>query len=170
MHAVDVVVQNAGGMTVQEAAASGLPVISYRCIPGHGLTNAAALHQADVARWARTGSELATLLTLDCRDAASGSADSADDVAPTRAEVTSRSEHHVQDPIQVILDLAIAARTGTTGAISAPAPVVPVGSPTARIPSQRTRRPKPSAFGQVRALEWPLPAVVADGEHAEHGK
>jgi UDP-N-acetylglucosamine:LPS N-acetylglucosamine transferase len=174
MNAVDVVVQNAGGMTVQEAAASGLPVISYRCIPGHGLTNAAALHQADVARWAQTSSELAALLlTLDCRDAANGSAD---EVAPARQAAASQSEQHAQDPIQMILDLAVAARTRTTGAISDPASL---RSRIARIPSQRTGRSKASAastastastFGQVQMLEWPLPAVMADGEHAEHSE
>ncbi|MFI6253508.1 glycosyltransferase, partial [Streptomyces sp. NPDC051016] len=40
MHACDVLVQNAGGLTSLEAFAAGLPVASYRCIPGHGQTNA----------------------------------------------------------------------------------------------------------------------------------
>jgi UDP-N-acetylglucosamine:LPS N-acetylglucosamine transferase len=62
MHAADVLVQNAGGMSVQEAVASGLPVVTYRSIPGHGLTNAAALDQAGVARWVRLHSELAAAL------------------------------------------------------------------------------------------------------------
>jgi UDP-N-acetylglucosamine:LPS N-acetylglucosamine transferase len=62
MHAADVLVQNAGGITVLEAVASGVPVVTYRSIPGHGLTNAAALDQAGVAPWARTHAELAPLL------------------------------------------------------------------------------------------------------------
>ncbi|WEO93884.1 glycosyltransferase [Streptomyces sp. FXJ1.172] len=53
MHAADVLVQNAGGLTSLEAFASGLPVASYRCIPGHGLTNAAALDEAGAAVWIR---------------------------------------------------------------------------------------------------------------------
>lgn len=51
MSAADVLVQNAGGLTSLEAFASGLPVASYRCIPGHGQTNAAALQEAGLATW-----------------------------------------------------------------------------------------------------------------------
>ncbi|WP_051939752.1 glycosyltransferase [Phaeacidiphilus oryzae] len=54
MHAADVLVQNAGGISVLEAVNSGLPVITYRSIPGHGLTNSAALDEAGVARWVRS--------------------------------------------------------------------------------------------------------------------
>jgi UDP-N-acetylglucosamine:LPS N-acetylglucosamine transferase len=53
MRACDVVVQNAGGLTSLEAFASGLPVASYRCIPGHGTSNAAALDEAGLAAWIR---------------------------------------------------------------------------------------------------------------------
>ena len=62
MHAADVLVQNAGGMTVLEAVNSGLPVVTYRSIPGHGLTNAAALDEAGVARWVRQPGDLAAAL------------------------------------------------------------------------------------------------------------
>jgi processive 1,2-diacylglycerol beta-glucosyltransferase len=51
--AIDVVVQNAGGMTSLEARAAGVPMITYRCIAGHGETNAAALDAAGVAPWVR---------------------------------------------------------------------------------------------------------------------
>jgi UDP-N-acetylglucosamine:LPS N-acetylglucosamine transferase len=51
--AVDVVVQNAGGMTSLEARAAGVPMITYRSVAGHGETNAAALHAAGVAPWVR---------------------------------------------------------------------------------------------------------------------
>ncbi|MEE3921714.1 hypothetical protein V2I01_36055 [Micromonospora sp. BRA006-A] len=36
MRAVDVMVENAGGLTCQEALAAGLPVVTYRPIAGHG--------------------------------------------------------------------------------------------------------------------------------------
>ncbi|MFL6055076.1 MAG: MGDG synthase family glycosyltransferase [Actinoallomurus sp.] len=58
MSACDVVVQNAGGLSSLEALASGLPVISYRCLPGHGRTNAAALQEAGWAPWVRRPDEL----------------------------------------------------------------------------------------------------------------
>ncbi|WP_328752703.1 UDP-N-acetylglucosamine--N-acetylglucosamine transferase [Streptomyces sp. NBC_00285] len=62
MHAADVLVQNAGGLTSLEACASGLPVASYRCIPGHGLTNAAALDEAGTAVWIREPADLKAVL------------------------------------------------------------------------------------------------------------
>ncbi|MFE9221887.1 glycosyltransferase [Streptomyces lavendulae] len=62
MWACDVMVQNAGGLTSLEAFASGLPVVSYRCIPGHGAANAAALDEAGVARWIRDAAGLPTAL------------------------------------------------------------------------------------------------------------
>ncbi len=75
MHAADVLIQNAGGMTVLEAVAAGLPVITYRSIPGHGLTNAAALDEAGVARWVRHQGELAAALEQAVRSAGNGSED-----------------------------------------------------------------------------------------------
>ncbi|MER5907423.1 glycosyltransferase [Streptomyces mirabilis] len=63
MHACDVLVQNAGGLTSLEALAGGLPVVSYRCIPGHGRTNAAALDEAGLAPWIREPDQLAPTLT-----------------------------------------------------------------------------------------------------------
>jgi UDP-N-acetylglucosamine:LPS N-acetylglucosamine transferase len=63
MHAADVLVQNAGGLSSLEAFASGLPVASYGCIPGHGRTNAAALDEAGLAVWIRTPEQLKPVLT-----------------------------------------------------------------------------------------------------------
>jgi UDP-N-acetylglucosamine:LPS N-acetylglucosamine transferase len=62
MRACDVLVQNAGGLTSLEAFATGLPVLSYRCIPGHGRTNAAALDAAGLAPWVCDTVELVTVL------------------------------------------------------------------------------------------------------------
>jgi UDP-N-acetylglucosamine:LPS N-acetylglucosamine transferase len=58
MHAADVLVQNAGGLTTLEAFSAGLPVASHGCIPGHGLTNADALDEAGVAVWIRDPAQL----------------------------------------------------------------------------------------------------------------
>jgi UDP-N-acetylglucosamine:LPS N-acetylglucosamine transferase len=62
IRASDVVVQNAGGLTSLEAMACGVPVLTYRCLPGHGTTNAQALHDAGLARWVRDPAELGGVL------------------------------------------------------------------------------------------------------------
>ncbi|GAA3806429.1 hypothetical protein GCM10022403_045600 [Streptomyces coacervatus] len=62
MHAADVLVQNAGGLTSLEAFAAGLPVASFRCIPGHGPANAAALDEAGVAAWIQDPAQLKDVL------------------------------------------------------------------------------------------------------------
>lgn len=49
MRACDVAIQNAGGLSALEAWAAGLPVLSYRCLPGHGCQNAIAWHEAGLA-------------------------------------------------------------------------------------------------------------------------
>jgi UDP-N-acetylglucosamine:LPS N-acetylglucosamine transferase len=51
LRAADVVVHNAGGLSSLEAMASGVPVISYRCLPGHGTANAAVLQAAGLSPW-----------------------------------------------------------------------------------------------------------------------
>jgi UDP-N-acetylglucosamine:LPS N-acetylglucosamine transferase len=45
------VVQNAGGMTSLEALAAGTATLTYRPIPGHGITNARALDTAGLVPW-----------------------------------------------------------------------------------------------------------------------
>ncbi|WP_449288909.1 MGDG synthase family glycosyltransferase [Micromonospora mangrovi] len=58
MRAVDVVVENAGGLTCQEALACGVPVLTYRPIPGHGRANASILDRAGLTRWVPTAAHL----------------------------------------------------------------------------------------------------------------
>jgi UDP-N-acetylglucosamine:LPS N-acetylglucosamine transferase len=58
LEAVDVVVQNSGGMTSLEARVAGVPTITYRCIAGHGETNASALEVAGLAPWVHDPAEL----------------------------------------------------------------------------------------------------------------
>ena len=62
LRACDVVVQNAGGLSSLEAMATGLPVVTHRPVPGHGLTNAAALDSAGLAAWVRRPELLAPVL------------------------------------------------------------------------------------------------------------
>jgi UDP-N-acetylglucosamine:LPS N-acetylglucosamine transferase len=65
MKSVDVLVQNAGGLMALEGMATGLPVATYRPIPGHGARAAASMAQAKVSTWIRSRAELGpTLLRL----------------------------------------------------------------------------------------------------------
>ncbi|MFB4310608.1 hypothetical protein [Actinomadura sp. GTD37] len=57
-------IDNAAGLTCREAFACGLPVISYRPIPGHGRDGAAAMARAGVSCYARTPGELVEALDL----------------------------------------------------------------------------------------------------------
>jgi UDP-N-acetylglucosamine:LPS N-acetylglucosamine transferase len=51
LRAADVVVHNAGGLSSVEALATGVPVVSYRCLPGHGTANAAQLSRSGLSTW-----------------------------------------------------------------------------------------------------------------------
>ncbi|MEY9941510.1 UDP-N-acetylglucosamine:LPS N-acetylglucosamine transferase [Streptacidiphilus sp. MAP5-52] len=62
MGAADVLVHNAGGLSLTEALVAGLPAVSYEVIPGHGQANAATLAAAGIAPWPRTPEELAEAL------------------------------------------------------------------------------------------------------------
>ncbi len=59
MAAADVLVHNAGGLSLTEALTAGLPAITYRPIAGHGRANAELLDRARIAPWARTATDLA---------------------------------------------------------------------------------------------------------------
>ena len=85
MHAADVLVQNAGGLTSLEALAAGLPVAGYRCIPGHGLTNAAALERGGRRR-------------LDTRPGRAEARPVRPDRRPARAAATRRRTRAVRRP------------------------------------------------------------------------
>lgn len=62
MAAVDVLVHNAGGLTLTEALTAGLPAVTFRPIPGHGCANAATLAEAGLAPWPKDIEQLAELL------------------------------------------------------------------------------------------------------------
>jgi len=63
VRACDVVVQNAGGLSSVEAIACDVPVVTYRCLPGHGTANAAALTRAEWVPWLHDAEDLARALT-----------------------------------------------------------------------------------------------------------
>lgn len=62
MAAADVLLHNAGGLSVTEALVANLPAVTYLPIPGHGRANATVLADADLAPWPRTPSELAAAI------------------------------------------------------------------------------------------------------------
>jgi UDP-N-acetylglucosamine:LPS N-acetylglucosamine transferase len=58
MSAAYALVDNAAGLTCEEAFAAGLPVVSYRPLPGHGRDGALAMAEAGVTSHARDGAAL----------------------------------------------------------------------------------------------------------------
>jgi processive 1,2-diacylglycerol beta-glucosyltransferase len=65
LHAADVVIQHAGGMTCLEAFAAGRPVVMYDPVPGHGKRNARLMEAAGLVATAATGRALCGLLSSD---------------------------------------------------------------------------------------------------------
>lgn len=68
LRAADIVVHNAGGLSCMEALAADIPVLTYRCIPGHGQTNVAALDHSGLAAHANDVVELHQLVGAAMRD------------------------------------------------------------------------------------------------------
>jgi UDP-N-acetylglucosamine:LPS N-acetylglucosamine transferase len=58
MAAADVLIHNAGGLSLTEALTAGLPAVTYRPIPGHGTANSQILADAGLAPWPRDEAEL----------------------------------------------------------------------------------------------------------------
>ncbi|MFN2479667.1 MAG: glycosyltransferase [Pseudonocardiaceae bacterium] len=58
MAAADVLVHNAGGLSLTEALTAGLPAVTYRPIPGHGIANSQILADAGLAPWPQDETEL----------------------------------------------------------------------------------------------------------------
>lgn len=64
LHDHDVLIENAGGLTSLEALASGMRVIAYRPLVGHGLHNARNMAASGLVQHAETASQLHTMLHL----------------------------------------------------------------------------------------------------------
>jgi UDP-N-acetylglucosamine:LPS N-acetylglucosamine transferase len=102
MAATDVVVENAGGLTSLEAFATGVPVVSYRPIPGHGRDNVASMRRAGVT-------------TVPADDAGLVAAvDRLSRPGPERsAQLAAAAAMFNTDPVDAILELAATSvRTG----------------------------------------------------------
>jgi processive 1,2-diacylglycerol beta-glucosyltransferase len=70
MRVADVMVHNAGGMSFSESLVTGLPAVTFRCIPGHGHANGEVLAQAGIAPLADTVEELAHAIQTQLRPTA----------------------------------------------------------------------------------------------------
>ncbi|WP_233558838.1 MGDG synthase family glycosyltransferase [Micromonospora radicis] len=90
MRAADVVVENAGGLTCQEALAAGRPTITYRPLPGHGRANAALLRRSALTSYIASPQRLrAALTTLVAHGGDATGDDPRADMAAVVAEVAS---------------------------------------------------------------------------------
>ncbi|MBM7084742.1 MGDG synthase family glycosyltransferase [Micromonospora humidisoli] len=121
MRAVDVVVENAGGLTCQEALSAGVPVVTYRPLPGHGRANAGILARAGLTRRASSAEQLrpALIETSGRRDRpAPLSADPADVEAlvtemaavPGDRRAYHRPRRHLGDAVAVVAALLASSR------------------------------------------------------------
>jgi UDP-N-acetylglucosamine:LPS N-acetylglucosamine transferase len=125
MSAADVLVQNAGGLSCMEAFASGLPAVSYRCIPGHGEHNAGVMDRIGVAPWVHTQRELTSILRT-LRDP---------DIRSQQVELAAASFRH--DPADVVIAQAL----GSDGVAFSPH-------------RQRRRRRVAAGLASVAVLSW----------------
>ncbi|MFJ8689352.1 MGDG synthase family glycosyltransferase [Micromonospora wenchangensis] len=121
MRAVDVVVENAGGLTCQEALSAGVPVVTYRPLPGHGRANAGILARAGLTRRASSVEQLrpALMETTGRRDRfVPLSADPADVEAlvtematgPGSGQAYHRPRRHLGDAVAVVAALLASSR------------------------------------------------------------
>lgn len=93
--AADVVVENAGGLTAFESFAAGVPIVSYKTIPGHGRDNLATMLRAGVTMAPRSEAELMCAVTALTAD------------GPVRSQqIDAASRSFVEDPTMRILGLA----------------------------------------------------------------
>jgi UDP-N-acetylglucosamine:LPS N-acetylglucosamine transferase len=99
MGAADVIIENAGGLSAMEAFASGLPVITYRPIAGHGKANAQSMEAGSVTLYARNDAELETALSR------------ATTPGPSREALVAAGHNlFAADPAQHVMELASTTR------------------------------------------------------------
>jgi UDP-N-acetylglucosamine:LPS N-acetylglucosamine transferase len=98
MRASDVLVENAAGQTAMEALAVGLPVVTYRPLPGHGRDGARRMCELGLSGLAGDRIELAALLA-DLLDPAS---------SRRAAQIAAGAALFTADPVE-FLDSAVAA-------------------------------------------------------------
>jgi UDP-N-acetylglucosamine:LPS N-acetylglucosamine transferase len=94
MAATDVLVENAGGLTSLEANACGVPVVSYRPIPGHGRDNIGSMRRAGVTTVPADDAELVAAVDRLARQ------------GPERsAQLAAAAAMFAGDPVDAIIEL-----------------------------------------------------------------
>lgn len=83
----DLVVHNAGGLSLTEALVAGVPAVTFAAIPGHGRANAHSLQRSGAAPWARTPTELGVLADRISRTAGTPLPESAETAADTVSQL-----------------------------------------------------------------------------------
>lgn len=142
LRAADVLVENAGGLTALEAMASGLPILTYRPIPGHGRANAATMARAGVATWVRRPRRLRGAL-IELAD---------EDRGWRQREAGLRLFR--SDPAAVVAAAARPAGPDTGAPASAPTPAVAPGVPAARPARRMTRTGAVAVVVAASLLAW----------------
>jgi processive 1,2-diacylglycerol beta-glucosyltransferase len=66
MAAADVLVHNAGGLSLTEALTAGLPAVTFKPIPGHGTANARVLEESGLVPWPKDDAELVWEILWRC--------------------------------------------------------------------------------------------------------
>lgn len=149
LHAVDLLVHNAGGLSFTEAMVAGVPAVSYACLPGHGIANAAVLESSGLAPWARTPADLATALKVA--------------LTPPEPAVVEVRRSIDADPTDAVIEIAQRARVEHMTVQGASAPVrtstsAPPGSGR-RVPLLRWQRQAASA-ASPQHTQRRLPTVL----------
>ncbi len=173
LQAADVLVENAGGLTALEAMACGLPVATYRPIPGHGKANAATMAKAGVATWVRRRAALGPVLA----ELASG---------PTGRRQRAMGLSLFQaDPARVVADITRGAEQTTDPVPAEPAaplpaelaadiPVAPESGPLDPAPPRssaaRGWSAEPPAAVPVTARDRPLIRWVASNAEGDEAR
>ncbi|MFI6763036.1 glycosyltransferase [Micromonospora sp. NPDC050417] len=134
LRAADVLVENAGGLTALEAMASGLPVATYRPIPGHGRANAVTMAEAGMVTWVRRAEDLGPAL-VELTDGVRGQRQREAGLALFRS-----------DPAEVVAEVA----RGTPE----PSAPLPKSSVFTRGRGRRARRAGVLVCLAVAALNW----------------
>ncbi|MEO7195467.1 MAG: glycosyltransferase [Pseudonocardiaceae bacterium] len=97
MAAADVLVHNAGGLSLTEALTAGLPAVTYRPIPGHGVANSEVLAEAGLAPWPRDEAELVAAIKQQAQHRGDPShvVRNPDTASVVMSLLTERSQHAV---------------------------------------------------------------------------